>query len=260
MKAILHGTWLAGSGPTEQPLFFVWAERVAQAFGEPLRSRVARHPFAATTIEIADALEQRLPGRDWRASRRLTQVALLPSTNTAPLAPGWLNTEDVQEGGDGALRPWRIEGLGIPTDDLLELLVALPLGHDDEAATHRLGADLIYWGLAAKLVLELLARQRYLPGIEMADSTARAVWLANMDEPQDAERFERLVAGMPPACRAMVAERELDKDNGHNGTSPRQLLQGFMGALLDQAVRRLGPGFGAAPGSASARCERQRRR
>ncbi len=141
----------------------MWAERLAQPYSEPPRLRVARHPFAATTIEIADALEQRLPGRDWRASRRLTQVALLPSTTAAPLAPGWLNTEDAQEGEAGGLRPWRIEGLGLPPDDLLELLVALPLGHDDDTTTHRLGADLVDTGDAAKLVLELLARQRYLP-------------------------------------------------------------------------------------------------
>jgi SNF2 family DNA or RNA helicase len=242
MKAILHGTWLASQAPTEQRLFFVWAERLAQPYSEPLRLRVARHPFAATTIEIADALEQRLPGRDWRASRRLTQVALLPSTTAAPLAPGWLNTEDAQEGEAGGLRPWRIEGLGLPPDDLLELLVALPLGRDDDTTTHRLGADLLYWGLAAKLVLELLARQRYLPGIEMVDGATRAVWLLNLDEAHDAERFELLVAGMPLACRAMVPERELDKENGHSGPSPRQLLQDFVGALLDHAVRAWGLG------------------
>ncbi len=242
MRAILHGTWVSGATPDEQSLFFMWAERVGQAQVQPPRSRVARHPHAATTIEIADALTQRLPGRDWRASRRLTRVALLPSSTVAPLVPGWLITEGAQDATVGGLRPWRIEGLGIPAAELIELLVTLPQMANDDSTTHRLGADLRYWGLAAKLVLELLARQRYLPGIEMADGTAQAVWVPNLDDPRDAERFELLVAGMPSACRAIVPERDLDKEYGHSGIAPRPLLRSFVGTLLDQAVRRWGFG------------------
>ncbi|NLX36133.1 MAG: hypothetical protein GXY68_05555, partial [Chloroflexi bacterium] len=68
MRAIVHGTWIASPAFDEAKLFFVWAERVAQAGVEPPRARVARHPFAATTIEIAAFLQQRLPGRDWHRS------------------------------------------------------------------------------------------------------------------------------------------------------------------------------------------------
>ena len=240
MRAIVHGTWIASPAFDEAKLFFVWAERVAQAGVEPPRARVARHPFAATTIEIAAFLQQRLPGRDWHRSCRLTAVALLPSSSAAPLVPGWLLTEDAQEAAVGGLRPWRIEGLGIPAGDLIELLVAMPLSDDDEAADHRLGDDLRFWGLAAKFVLELLARQRYLPGIELNDGSSRAVWLANLDDEHDATRFEQLVLGMPSACRAVVQERELDRDLQHSGAAPRQLLESFVSELLDQAVRSWG--------------------
>ncbi|MGI6375812.1 MAG: SNF2-related protein [Anaerolineae bacterium] len=240
MRAIVHGTWMAGPELGEGQLFFVWAERVAQTRVQPPRARVARHPFAATTIEIADFLEQRLPGRDWRGSRRMTAVALLPSSSVAPLVPGWLLTEDAQEAAIGGLRPWRIEGLGISARDLIELLVSLPVSRDDEAADHRLGDDLRYWGLAAKFVLELLARQRYLPGIELNNGASRAAWFANLDDEQDATRFEQLVLGMPPACRAVVPERELDRDHQHTGAAPRYLLESFVNELLDRAVRSWG--------------------
>lgn len=240
MKAILHGTWVPDATPNSQPYFFMWAERVARTTIEPPRSRVARHPFAATTIEIADALERQLPGRDWRSARRLTRVALLPSSAVAPLVPGWLISLDTQDTAASQLRPWRIEGLGISTQDLIELLVGLPqINHRDEA-THRFGVDLRYWALVAKFVLELLARQRYLPGIEMVDGAAQAVWLPSLDDPHDAERFDLLAAGMPPACRAIIQERDLDRGVGRNGQPAGQLLYSFVRTLVDQTVRSWG--------------------
>ncbi|NLG26960.1 MAG: hypothetical protein GX557_03565, partial [Chloroflexi bacterium] len=251
MNAILHGTWLPTSGVDGQP-FFVWAERPADAVrphgGGP---RIHRHPFAATTIEIADLLGEYVPATDWRSAERLTRIVLLPSTERAPIVPGWLIEGELPEAGSVNLKPWRVEGVGVPVLEMLDVLAALPQSDVRPASAHRVGADLRYWGLAAKLALELLSRQRYLPGLREDDDEILAVWQPVLDDPADAERVTALARGMPAACRAVIREgRNADEDSL---PSAEEVLLSFLENLVDHAVRDW------AHDSASAAGERARR-
>ena len=113
MKAVLHGTWVCDRDGRTDGLFFVWAERdvrVAQA-GAGQAPRVQRHPYAATTIEIADLLARYVPDTDWRRANRLVRIAFLPSVDEGPLVPRWL-VPPGQEPPEGAplLEAWRIDG------------------------------------------------------------------------------------------------------------------------------------------------------
>ena len=92
MNAILHGTWTSGAEQTTDDLFFVWAERSARVDdgGNGGGPRIRRHPFAATTIEIAELLSTYVPQTDWQTAERLTRVALLPSARSGPRVPLWL--------------------------------------------------------------------------------------------------------------------------------------------------------------------------
>lgn len=239
MKAILHGTWVDAQEGTE-PQFFLWAERLTPTVALPARSpRVGRHPLAATTLEIADALAEYVPHVDWRQAQRLTRVAFLPSVERHPVIPGWLYAKENGDAGQPLdLRLWRIEGLGISLEQALELLTALPLTNQWALTEHRLGADLRYWGVVAKFGLELLARQRFLPGLRDADDDMRAVWLPVLDHPRDQARYELLLKAMPPACRTVLRERAgLSLEDVPNG---RLVLQGFLEHLVDSAVRAWG--------------------
>ena len=238
MNAILHGTWITNPDKTGEGQFFLWAERAARLIPPAERApRIRRHPYAATTIELAELLSFYLPHTDWRSAARLTRVVLLPSRKDAPLVPRWLREEETEEDTEEApyLKPWRVEGIGLPVLQILDLLAALPRANHGGPTLHRLGDDLRYWGLVAKFALELLARQRFLPGLRSADGTVRALWLPVLDEPQDRARWTALVGGMPPVCRALLHERgNLSPDQV---PSAETILQSFLEHLLDNAVR-----------------------
>jgi len=243
MKAILHGTWIVSPEGVADDLFFVWAERAARP-DQPRGSaqQVQRHPYAATTIEIADLLAVYVPDTDWRRAERLTRVALLPSTAQFPLMPRWLADDQEPDDAPPQFRLWRIEGIGIPILQMLDVLAALPLMNHSQEAQHRLGVDLRYWGLAAKFGLELLARERFLPGMRLGEGGACAVWLPVLDDAEDRLRFDRLAQGMPPACRAVFRERARSATTDFS--RPTLLLESFLAQLMDRAVRewaRLSP-------------------
>lgn len=128
MNAILHGTWITSSDGKADELFFVWAERVTRGSnGNGPAPRIPRHPYAATTIEIAELLATYVPDVDWSRAERLTRVALLPSTSHAPVAPRWLAGKEDESEDAPRLSPWRIEGIGIPILQMLDVLAALPV-------------------------------------------------------------------------------------------------------------------------------------
>ncbi len=241
MNAILHGAWIAEPQDRADELFFVWAERAARApRTRGQGSRVRRHPYAATTIEIADLLASYVPEVDWRAAERLTRVVLLPSTESAPRVPQWLLDEPPEEDGDLSLVPWRVEGIGVPVLDMLDVLAALPLGEHHWTGSHRLGTDIRFWGQAAKFALELLARQRFLPGLRASNGTMHAVWLPVFSDPHDAERLAALVRGMPPACRALYRERDVTAgrvDAQPAAARAQIVVQSFIERLVNSAVR-----------------------
>jgi len=238
MNAILHGTWIHDAQDGAVDGFFVWAERSAETAsrGGYRRPRVGRHPYAATTIEVAQLLSHYVPDVDWQAARRLTRVALLPSHESAPVVPRWLAPlDDAQYGSELRLAWWRIEGIGIPVLQIVEVLAALPLRNHMVGTPHRVGDDLRYWGVVAKFGLELLAGQRYLPGVVAEDGALLARWQPALRSDEDLERMRTLTEGMPPVCRALFRER-----GGMDQVElPRAdvVLHSFLGHLVDKAVR-----------------------
>lgn len=243
LKSILHGTWIAGTDSPGDEIFFVWAERDAEAqLIRPQgahRPRVRRHPHAATTIEIADLLAELVPDVAWNRAERLTRVAYLPSSVAAPVSASWLYRDDLDLTDQSiAIEPWRIEGLSIPLPQLLPLLITLPLVHRETRTVNRLGNDLVYWGAVAKYALELLARQRFLPGLAGTNGSMRAVWLPVIDGSDDPSRFDALAAAMPPACRAVLSEQAARLEEPI--LRPQAVLESFLNALVDSAVREWG--------------------
>jgi SNF2 family DNA or RNA helicase len=130
------------------------------------------------------------------------------------------------------LSPWKVPGLELDVLAALDLLVALPAGQVDGL---HLGADVRFWSVAAKLGLEFLARQQYLPGMAEERGQYRAVWLLAPDESLDAERLRALAQAMPPVCRALSNPQRTEPT-----PAPLSLLDDFLGRLVDSAVRDWG--------------------
>ncbi len=235
LPLLLHGTWIAEPEDASGGLFLFWAERVAEPVSVPRAGeqgpRVQRHPYAATAIEVATLLQALAPEVDWRTAQRLTGLAYLPSNEAGPLGPF---CDAALEPESASIRPWRVEGVRAPIEHLASLLMRLPQGQD-APAEFALGADLLFWRTVTHFVLDLLARKRFLPGVQGENGTMRAVWLPILEGEADAARFELLARGMPAACRAVIPERGARDDAQVLRAEP--LLQSFMRALTDHAVR-----------------------
>ena len=228
---VLHGSWSDG-------VFFVWGES-AQAALRPRgrRPRVPPHPQAASSERLREALATLAPSGEWADAPAATRVVLLPSKAHGPLLPPWLAPEetDAEEETELRLTPWKAPGLALGVLAALDLLVTLPLR---QAGDRRWGADLRYWGLVAKLGLELLAHHKVLPGITEDGGRYRAVWLPALDDPNDHGRLRGLVQAMPPVCRALFAEGVPPRAD--QALAPHALVDAFLGQLVNRAVRDWG--------------------
>ncbi len=229
---VLHGSWSAN-------VFFVWAESSEPSPRRHGRTpRVPWHPHAAPPDRLRAALERLAPLGVWTVVPTATRVALLPSSAGAPRLPPWLLPEADETGLEPGLSPWKVAGLALDAVSALDLLVALPLG---ETGERQWGTDLRYWGLAAKLGLELLARHKYLPGLvpdREEKGQYHALWLPVLDEPHDRVRLRALAQAMPPICRALFARTGRQKTE--LAPEPHALLDSFLKELIDRAVRDWG--------------------
>ena len=227
---VLHGSWSGG-------VFFVWAES-AEPAPRPRgrRPRVPRHPNAVRPERLREALKTLAPSGDWCDAPAETRVILLPSDANGPRLPPWLVPQAAESEAEHEphLSPWKVSGLALDALSALDLLVALPLR---ETGARWWGVDLRYWGLAAKLGLELLAHHKYLPGLAEDAGQYQAVWLPVWDDPDDQVRLHALAQAMPPVCRAVFAEKDAQAGQA---PAPHAMLDSYIKQMTDRAVRNWG--------------------
>ena len=227
---VLHGTW---DGQT----FFVWGETAPAPDAAKPRGRraaVRPHPCAAAPDALRTALAEWMSGSASKAPPETNCVLLLPSRDGQPLLPPWLLAEDTPSETEPVLAPWKVPGLALDILAALDVLVALPARDRDR----RWGSDLRYWSLVAKLGLELLARQRYLPGLAEEKGRYRAIWTTLLDEPNDRARLKTLAETMPPVCRAVFDAKSTP--DPEQAPAPHVLLDDFVRTLIDRAARDWG--------------------
>jgi SNF2 family DNA or RNA helicase len=156
----------------------------------------------------------------------------LPTANARPVAsPEWTRASvDAAAPSSTAavLEEWSVPALSVPPSAAVRWLAALP--RDPRPAPGlSLGADLRFWSEAARLALELLARQRFVPTLVEVDEDFVAGWEPLWDDPRDARRLAQLAVSMPPACRA---------DAGSAEPRPaRTTLGDFFRRCIDQTIR-----------------------
>lgn len=93
------------------------------------------------------------------------------------------------------LRAKRVSGFGIPLLEGVAALAAL-----DASDLKRMPASVAGWSLAAKLALDLVARERLVPLGREVRRGAEARWGVSLSLPHDAERFGRPARTLPPAA------------------------------------------------------------
>ncbi len=98
------------------------------------------------------------------------------------------------------LFPWEIEGFCLNPQAAFILLQAIPL--NSTAIDSFVGSDLRFWSYIARWNLDLLARCKFLPALEIqSDGSAIAKWQPLLDSSTDQLRLATFSKQMPTACR-----------------------------------------------------------
>jgi SNF2 family DNA or RNA helicase len=146
------------------------------------------------------------------------------------------------EAGDPALvlHPWQVQGWWLTAAEMGQLLLRLPLGQQTVAGADTLGADVRFWGHMARWGLNLVARGKFLPTIELTSQTLAANWHPLLDSAADQERLRQSALQMPLVCRSY---QQLTKGDpvlgcGYTKVEPQTLLISFLTTLVDGQARQ----------------------
>jgi len=239
---ILHGSWPISDHGDPESGFVLWAETSQPGSSptvEPKRTlprSIHPHPFAASAHDLRRVLRDVVSSADSvlkREAKPAAAIVRLPSTRSGPqVSPGLRRDDENESAGKVKLAAWQVDALCVPPQSMLGLLAALP-GEDDDTPGIRVGDDLRFWGLAARLALEIVAAQRYMPALVKHDGYFLALWQPSLS-PVDHQRLERLGQAMPPLCRAVSCDARAARSEA---PSPRPILDNFLAVAVDTFVR-----------------------
>ncbi|MFJ8637175.1 DEAD/DEAH box helicase [Streptomyces sp. NPDC093568] len=180
--------------------------------------------IAATLPEISELARCHatfVPGDPARTGR----IAFWRADGAAVPAVASGSVEDldvVLPGGDG------VELVRVPAV-LLPVRAALPALARARTSSQASGAG-VFWGTAAVLALQLVARGLLLPGLSAADHDA---WRAGPLRPENIERVRALAAAMPPEAHAVP----LSGVGPLRLPDPERLVRAFLDAVADALPR-----------------------
>ncbi len=229
---VLHGTWLppynGGQGS-----FFIWAETTLSTSikrkGRP--PTIKSHPFQASQNELSDDIKF-IYFKDnsiFRTKIRLVNnIFLLPSYLKLPLAsPDLIREKDNNNelGESFNIIPWEIKGLQMPAEEAFLFLASLVKTHADRYKV-RIGTDLWFWSKVSQFALELLSKQRFIPGI----LKNYAKWNCILSRMEDKERMEMLIESMPGVCIAFLQNNQIFD-------SKEVLLYSFLNSSMNNYIQ-----------------------
>ncbi|MEG4581669.1 DEAD/DEAH box helicase [Microcoleus sp. MON1_C5] len=241
--AILHGSWLLDN---EKSCLFIWGETWRKLGTIDTTAGInIQHPLAMTEAEFkaflnslqqSGKLDWQLPEtaenqpekskktrrspktpnaeitaqnssiqREIRAIALPTQISesnanLMPQHSAAALEEP-AKTEEIY------LYPWQVEGFCLNPQAAFVFLQSLPLNSTEPDSF--VGSDLRFWSHIARWSLDLLARCKFLPGLEkQSDGSAIAKWQPLLDSSTDTLRLATFVKQMPTACRTYQSKEE----------------------------------------------------
>lgn len=273
--AILHVNWF----PQEQR-FWLWGEswKPLPTDGFSPWPVVHSHPYAMAQQELAIALstvQQQLQGKgeasallppsltttdsasnlaSGKSGRRSkastagdptwgTRVVQLPSHLEGDLLLPIHSASQTldQPSSFTVLHPWQVQGWCLTARQLLPMLMALPLGQQLSAATDWIGPDLRFWGHSCRWGLNLLARGKFLPGLELTSPTLAATWSPLIDSAVDQERLRHLTLAMPLLCRSYHSSSQTFPPLScpRSLAEAQPLLISFLTSLIDYQVRQI---------------------
>lgn len=134
------------------------------------------------------------------------------------------------------LYPWQVDGICLSPLDALSFLNSLPLGvmPSDESA---IGGDLRFWSHVARWSLDLLARSKFLPQLDLAHEQAN--WQPLMDSGVDQVRLNQFAEQMPSVCRTYQSAQAARQNEWAIDVppEPQTILQDFLTQTIAAQIR-----------------------
>ncbi|QGZ91041.1 DEAD/DEAH box helicase [Microcystis aeruginosa] len=211
----LHGNWLIRP---QDSVFFLWGE---QWQGKELSETKENHPFCLESGQLAQFIDKFSPQLD-RYSPESIKLSL-PSYSPPrkkyflPLLSGQILEPTPKS---LSWQPWQVSGLTFSAGMIVQLWEKLPL-----AKAEFIGNDLRFWLYLHRWSLDLLARGKFLAGINQGESC----WYPLLDSTIDRTRLAKFIQTIPPVCLAY-------QENSEPQTIILDCLKNIVDARLRQKI------------------------
>jgi SNF2 family DNA or RNA helicase len=228
---ILHAGLTAGR-------FVVWGEKqtvstkgvVGRSTRSKRRTAALPSPWDAGSEMLLAALNSVLAEPRSPALQSENLFVWLPTVQGAPLPSSPILAPLPEGEVMSVLAPWQTTVVALSWEQTILLLCACA-GRDTLDTGVLLGNTLCYWAAVMRFAGALVARQQYLPGLEMTDDCYRACWRPVLAG-SEADAAAALAQAMPGACRALSLETEAPPE-----TPATRILSDFLAAACDTLVR-----------------------
>lgn len=239
--SIIHGSWIVNSG---QDYFFVWGETwrslVNQSFSLNATGDFV-HPFDLTQEELLTLCQRcELEITDLLSSSQWqTQLVGMPTVVSGtgeekriqPVFAG--DRVEAEENLD--LYLWEVKGFRLTPRQTVQLLQVLSFS-SLQSNINYLAGDICFWSHIYRWVLDLIVRQKFLPGIDhqpgKKKTPAKSIWQPIIDSEIDRVRLAKFTQTIPEACLAY-----LDAEDSETDTTDEQLLLRSLAITLDARLR-----------------------
>jgi SNF2 family DNA or RNA helicase len=188
-------------------------------------------PYDAGSDGLSSALNEVAFGLTMDGGDTEVSTIWLPTLDNKPLASSPLIAESPSASARRGLAAWSITVIPLRIVETMDLLCAC-VGRETLANGVIIGSDLAFWVTAMRFAGALVARQRFLPSLQLVDGAYHARWEPVISG-DDARRLPQLAQAMPHACRAFPAT-DVDKPPD-TGSLP--VLNAFLCEVVDHLVR-----------------------
>ncbi|HHP7229917.1 MAG TPA: DEAD/DEAH box helicase [Xenococcaceae cyanobacterium] len=232
--SIIHGSWIVNSNSSH---FFLWGEtwRSLVNLAITTRNNQLQHPFCLSATELISFLgEQQLIESEFfqkeiiksktEHSLNAPSKKLTPEASLVPIFSQ--NLVEITDDSVIEIQPWQVSGLSLTPEQTVTFLQAIPLNYPSY-----LGSDLIFWHQLYRWVLDLINRDKFLPGIEIIQERPFGVWQPLLDSDLDLTRLAKFSQLMPQVCLAY------DQKPNVNNVNSQELILQFLATILDAYLR-----------------------
>ncbi len=239
--SIIHGSWIVQSN---QNYFFVWGETWRSLVNADIAQNAEGdliHPFAFPQAELLALLAKQdlaiasILETDELAASWQEQFVEIPSIEQdegenqklIPLFTG----ESIDTERPTVLYDWLTAGFCLSPSAAIKLLQIVSLRSLQADATY-IGGDLRFWCHIYRWSLDLIVRQKYLPGIIHQSSAVISIWQHLIDSEQDRVRLAKFSQAIPPVCLAYLDVQEEDEQR-----QAQELILRSLAIMIDARLR-----------------------